>query len=195
MLTRRLSLALLTIVALPALSFAQSGAPTRQQTTPPAATAQAPAPNQNQQMMHQKMMSEMAAMDQKLDTMVAQMNAAQGQAKVDAMAAVINELINQRKQMREQMADMMGQRTMTGGGMMGQGGMMGSQNQPGMTMGTSGGMMAGAAAATFDPVCRARIADNTAPTATYRGKTYRFCSEADKRAFLKNPARYLGAQR
>ena len=44
--------------------------------------------------MHQKMMAEMQAMDQKLDSLVAQMNAAQGQAKVDAIAAVINEMNN-----------------------------------------------------------------------------------------------------
>jgi YHS domain-containing protein len=113
------------------------------------------------------------------------MNAARGQAKVDAMAAVISEMINQRKQMREQMASMTGQ-----SGMMGQGGMMGDQGQQGMMTGTSGGAMSGMASTTFDPVCRARIADKTAPAATYQGKTYRFCSEADKRAFLKNPAKY-----
>jgi YHS domain-containing protein len=137
--------------------------------------------------MHQKMMAEMSSMGQKLDSLVAQMNAAQGQAKVDAIAAVINEMNNDRKQMMEHMAGMM-----RSGGMMG--GMMGGEGHSGMTMGTSGGMMT-AMGATFDPVCRARIASNAAPTATYQGKTYQFCSEADKQAFLKDPAKYLTAAR
>jgi len=64
-------------------------------------------------------------------------------------------------------------------------------------MGSQGGMMAGAsgAAATFDPVCQARIADWSALTAKYQGRTYRFCSEADKQAFEKDPAKYVGAKR
>jgi len=39
--------------------------------------------------------------DQKLDELVAKMNAAQGEAKVDAIADVVNELVAQRKQMRQ----------------------------------------------------------------------------------------------
>ncbi len=182
---RGLLLAVLTTVALPVMVLAQVPATTQHEH----GASQAPAPNQSQQQlmqMHQKMMADMAAMDQKLDGLVTQMNAAQGQAKVDAMAAVISEMINQQKQMREHMASMMGQ-----GGMIG--GMMGGRG-PGMMMGTSGGMMSGAAS-TFDPVCRARIADNRAPTATYQGKTYQFCSEADKQAFLKNPEKYVSAPR
>lgn len=58
---------------------------------------------QQMMQMRQKMATDMPAMDQKLDRLVAQMNTAQGQAKVDAMAAVLNELISQRKQMREEM--------------------------------------------------------------------------------------------
>ncbi len=174
---RRSLIGLLAALGIPVLVLAQSGAPAEHQH----ATTQGPASNQSQMMqMHQKMMDEMAAMDQKLDALVTQMNAAQGQAKVDAMAAVITEMINQRKQMREQMTSTMGR------GMMG--GMMGGE--PEGAMGTSGGMMPGMGA-TFDPVCRAKIANNTAPTATYQGKTYQFCSEADKQAFLKDPSRYL----
>ncbi len=184
---------LLATVAVPVMILAQAPATTGHQHEHAATQAPAPAQGENQQQMkqmHQKMMAEMAAMDQKLDSLVAQMNSAQGPAKVDAMAAIINEMLAERKQMREHMASMMGQGGMMGG-MMGQGGMAGGQGQQGMMMGTSGGMMS----ATFDPVCRARMADNTAPTATYRGKTYQFCSEADKQAFLKNPAQYVGVSR
>ena len=71
---------------------------------------------------------------------------------------------------------------------------MGGQGEQGMAMGTSGGMMP-EVMATFDPVCRARIANDTAPTATYQGKTYQFCSEADKQAFLRDPAKYVSGGR
>ncbi len=178
---RRLLFALLAVTALSAVLLAQAPATPGHEH----GTSQAP-PAQNQQMMqmHQKMMAEMTAMDQRLQDLVTQMNAAQGQAKVDAMAAAVTELVNQQTQMHEHMASMMGQGGMMGGAM--SGGMMGREGG-GMMMGTSGGMMM---PPTVDPVCRARIADKTAPTATYQGKTYQFCSEADKQAFLKDPARY-----
>ncbi len=179
---------LLATVAVPVMVVAQAPATAGHQHEHASAQGQAATEGQSDRMqMHQKMMAEMAAMNQKLDTLVAQMNAAQGQAKVDAIAAVINEMNNDRKQMMEHMASMMGH-----GGMMG--GMMGAEGQPGMTMGTTGGMMPGMGA-TLDPVCRVKIANNTAPTATYQGKTYQFCSEADKQAFLKDPARYVTAGR
>ncbi len=179
---------LLATVAVPVMLVAQAPATTAHQHEHAATQGHAATGDQSDQMkqMHQTMMSEMEAMDQKLDGLVAQMNAAQGQAKVDAIAAVINEMNNDRKQMMEHMASMMGR-----GGMMG--GMMGAEGQPGATMGTSGGMMP--TGATFDPVCRAKMADNSAPTATYQGRTYQFCSEADKQAFLKDPTKYVGAAR
>ncbi len=180
---RRFSIALLAAVLVPlaALAQAPTGVPQPDQQH---GNAQPPASGQHDmKQMHEQMMAEMAAGDQKLDSLAAQMNAAQGAAKVDAIASVINELLAERKQMREHMASMMGP-----------GGMMGGQGQPGMVMGTSGGTMAGMEAMTFDPVCRARIAGNTAPAATYRGKTYQFCSQADKRAFLKNPSKYVSAK-
>ncbi len=179
----------LAAVAVPVMVAAQAPATAGHQHEHATAQGQAATQGRSDEMaqMHQKMMAEMAAMNQKLDALVAQMNAAQGQAKVDAIAAVINEMNNDRKQMMEHMASMMGR-----GGTMG--GMMGAEGRGGMTMGTSGGMMAGMAA-TFDPVCRAKMADNTAPTATYQGKTYQFCSEANKQAFLKDPAKYVSAGR
>ncbi len=176
---------LLATVAVPMLLVAQAPATTEHQHQH--ATAQGhPTEAQSDQMkqMHEKMMAEMQAMDQKLDGLIAQMNAAQGQAKVDAIAAVINEMNNDRKQVMQQMTSMMAHRGM----------MAGAGNHPGMTMGTSGAMMTGMGE-TFDPVCRAKMADNSAPTATYQGKTYQFCSEADKQAFLANPAKYLNGGR
>ncbi len=181
---------LLATIAVPILVVAQAPATTGHQHERATAQDSTATQGQGDQMkqMHQKMMAEMQVMDQKLDGLVAQMNAAQGQAKVDAMAAVINEMNNDRKEMMQHMTSMMGH-----GGMMG-GGQVGAEGQPGMTMGTSGRVMAGAGA-TFDPVCRAKMADNSAPTATYQGKTYQFCSEADKQAFLKDPAKYLDGGR
>jgi YHS domain-containing protein len=98
--------------------------------------------------------------------------------------------------------------TRTRQGMMGQAGMMGSQGQmmggqnqnmggQGHMMGTSGAMMPGTSIAyeAFDPVCRAEIADGTASAATYGGQSYQFCSEADREAFLKNPANYVRGPR
>ena len=46
-------------------------------------------------------------------------------------------------------------------------------------------------AATVDPVCRDKVDLKTAPTATYQGKQYVFCSEADKANFEKDPKRYI----
>ncbi len=54
----------------------------------------------------QQMMADMKAMDQKLDGLVAKMNAARGTDKVDAVAAVAGELVAQRTQMRARMMSM-----------------------------------------------------------------------------------------
>ncbi len=62
------------------------------------------------QAMMQKMRSMQAsekAMDDRLATLVNDMNKVKGWAKVDRMAAVINEMVTQRKQMRDEMAAMM----------------------------------------------------------------------------------------
>ncbi len=53
------------------------------------------------------MQTKMKAMDEQLDKLVADMNAARGSKKVDKMAAVIDELVAQRKEMRAQMQTMM----------------------------------------------------------------------------------------
>jgi hypothetical protein len=87
------------------------------QATPPAATGQAApaaAPGQMADMMarRQAMMTEMHAANQKLDDLVAKMNAAGGNDRIDAMAAVINELVAQHKNMGASMMSMSGMMSM-----------------------------------------------------------------------------------
>jgi hypothetical protein len=53
-----------------------------------------------------EMMTDMKAMDARLDEKLAAVNAAQGEAKVDAMATFLAELVSQRKTMHQKMADM-----------------------------------------------------------------------------------------
>lgn len=57
---------------------------------------------------HEKMMTELKAADQRLDDLVAKMNAASGAEKVDATAAVVNEMVTQRRTMRDGMMKMEG---------------------------------------------------------------------------------------
>lgn len=56
---------------------------------------------------HEAMQARMKEMDERLDNMVATMNAARGSVKADRTAEVVQELVAQRKQMRDQMASMM----------------------------------------------------------------------------------------
>jgi hypothetical protein len=55
---------------------------------------------------HQGMKAEMASLDARLDSLLADMNAAKGSKKVDATAVVLNELAAQRKAMRDHMMSM-----------------------------------------------------------------------------------------
>ena len=57
-----------------------------------------------------------------------------------------------------------------------------------------GGMMAGEkdAAKITDPVCGMEVDASPALSATYKGKTYHFCSPEDKAKFEKNPEQYAG---
>ena len=55
---------------------------------------------------HEKMMGDMKAADQRLDGLVATMNAATGQAKVDATSAAVTEIVAQRTTMRDGMMKM-----------------------------------------------------------------------------------------
>ena len=54
----------------------------------------------------EKMMAEMKAADQRLDGLVATMNAASGVAKADATAAVVSEMVTQDRAMRDGMMKM-----------------------------------------------------------------------------------------
>jgi hypothetical protein len=56
---------------------------------------------------HQKMMGDMKAANERLDALVAKMNAASGQAKTDATAAAVTEIVAQRKTMHDMMMKMM----------------------------------------------------------------------------------------
>ncbi len=47
----------------------------------------------------------------------------------------------------------------------------------------------------IDPVCGMTIdSQNAGATAEYQGKTYYFCSPGCKKAFEKDPARYIAQQ-
>ena len=48
------------------------------------------------------------------------------------------------------------------------------------------------AAKVLDPVCGMEVETADAPTTTYKGQTYYFCSDDDKEEFLKNPEQYAG---
>ena len=67
----------------------------------PAVLAQDTADHKQKMVEQKAMMARMAAADQKLADLVAQMNAAKGEDKVAAVAAVLNELVAQRKQMHQ----------------------------------------------------------------------------------------------
>jgi YHS domain-containing protein len=59
---------------------------------------------------------------------------------------------------------------------------------------TGTGMATGerkAAGKAVDPVCGMEVDSAGAPSVTYKGKTYYFCSDDDKSKFEKNPEQYL----
>ena len=88
----------------------------RQATTPPLHEHQTPDKAKPQSDMmakcmamkaqQEKMMADVQAADQRLDTLVVKMNAASGPARIDANAAVVTEMVAQRKTMRESMMTM-----------------------------------------------------------------------------------------
>ncbi len=55
---------------------------------------------------HEKMMADMKAADERLDVLVARMNAASGMEKADATAAVVSEMVAQHQAMRDGMMKM-----------------------------------------------------------------------------------------
>jgi hypothetical protein len=93
----------------------QAGA--KGQASPPAAAGQTTPAQPSGQMAdmmarRQAMMTEMHAANQKLDDLVAKMNAARGDDRIDAMAAVITELVAQHKSMGAGMMSMRGMMSM-----------------------------------------------------------------------------------
>jgi YHS domain-containing protein len=47
----------------------------------------------------------------------------------------------------------------------------------------------------IDPVCKMEVDEKTAPAKTeYKGKTYYFCATGCKKAFDKEPEKYLKAE-
>jgi hypothetical protein len=61
---------------------------------------------------HDRMMAEMKSADERLDDLVAKMNAASGMEKADATAAIVSEMVTQRQAIRDGMMKM--QREMMG---------------------------------------------------------------------------------
>jgi hypothetical protein len=57
----------------------------------------------------QQMMTNMRAMDQKLNDLVKKMDTARGTDKVDALAVIVKEMVSQRAQMRDRMMAMQGE--------------------------------------------------------------------------------------
>jgi len=55
---------------------------------------------------HEEMQKHMTEMNANLQTLVGEMNAAQGSARIDKTAAVVNELVAQRAMMQKEMMDM-----------------------------------------------------------------------------------------
>jgi hypothetical protein len=81
------------------------------------AREQSPSNMQDMMKMHEQMMAQMKAGDDRLDALVKEMNAASGDAKINAVAAAVTELVRQQRSMHEHMGQMH-QQMMGGRGMM-----------------------------------------------------------------------------
>lgn len=115
---RRLIIATATIVVMTIgiVQFGAAGATPQGASRPSAQAAQSPGMPAMMKM-HEQMLAEMKAGDERLDALVKEMNAARGDAKVAAIAAVVTELATQHKAMHEHMGHMH-QQMMSGGMMM-----------------------------------------------------------------------------
>lgn len=124
--------------------------------------------------------SEMKAQD---EAMAALARAKQANS-MDEMRKGIEQAEKSLGQMNDHMSKCMGMMDKMGG-------MHGKMTGSGMM---SGGMMSGekkAAAKVTDPVCGMEVDPTNAPSASYNGKTYSFCSPEDKAKFEKNPETYI----
>jgi hypothetical protein len=102
--------AAMVLLAIPGLAGQVPQAPphvTTAKAKPPTAMAADMAAKCNAMMADQeKMAADMKVADQRLDDLVAKMNAASGMAKSDATAAVVSEMVTQRQAMRDGMMKM-----------------------------------------------------------------------------------------
>lgn len=107
--TIRIILLALTVGSLATLGLAQESKPMPMDQMKHEMKSGAMMPMDCKTMMQKQdaMQAKTKAMDEQLDKLVVDMNAARGSKKVDAMAAVIAELVAQRKQMRDHMEKMM----------------------------------------------------------------------------------------
>ncbi len=104
---KRIAMAMLAGCAAVVISAAPAAAQMTQMTKPAAAQVKPdPAMAAKCQAMmaeHQKMMADMKVADQRLDGLVAKMNAASGMDQVGATAAVVTEMVAQHRTMRDAM--------------------------------------------------------------------------------------------
>ena len=131
--------------------------------------------------------SEMKAQD---ETAAALARARQA-SSMDEMRKGIEEAESSMKDMKNHMSMCMGMMDKMGGM---HGGMMDGKGAKGEKGMMGGGMMSSekkADAKVTDPVCGMEVDPKTAPSASYDGKTYYFCSPEDKAKFVKNPEPYV----
>ncbi len=158
--------------------------------------------------MMQSCMSMMAARHQLMMTSIDQLAITLRTAQTSNDAAVMRTGIEQAQKqvaaMKAQMSGGAGPATGQAAGAMDMGscmqmmqkmgGMQGMGGMRGMQMGSAGqaaGAQSTQAAAVIDPVCGMKVDPAKAKTATYKGKTYYFCSDACKEKFEKTPEQYI----
>ena len=101
-------------VRVPGTSTAASPEVASRQQAEHAHEAQKPMGMPEMQKMHEKMMADLKAEQQKLDEMVKKMNSAKGDARVDAIAAIVTQMVEHHRGMAQHM-DMMHQHMMKTG--------------------------------------------------------------------------------
>ena len=141
--------------------------------------------------MMQQCMQRQEAMMTTMSQVIATMEQARQSNDPARMRAALDQATRQMRIMHQQMqANMSQMRQMQAqmhGGMHGQmRGMMGQHGGGAGMMGPTAGLQQ-----RLDTACGGRVDLATAPRATYMGKTYYFCSDADRRAFERDPERFL----
>ncbi len=118
-LSRGVTMLALALVLAAGSALAQQGPPKAAEHPGPGHGMMMGADKGGMMSMHAQMMTDMKAMDARLDQKLAAMNKAKDKNKVEAMAAVINEMAAQRKELMSKMAAMHDQVMMHMGGQMG----------------------------------------------------------------------------